>query len=81
MAATFTNSDLPAIRDVIIVSGSRYFPAVVAKTYVVAFRSHNDDRPSKFIVEPMIENGLSRWLGTTESTYYVKHIARYDRFK
>jgi len=29
---------------------SRYFPAAVAKTYIVSFRSHNDDRPSKFIV-------------------------------
>ena len=29
---------------------SRYFPAAVAKTYVVTFRSHNDDRPPKFIV-------------------------------
>jgi hypothetical protein len=29
---------------------SRYFPPAVAKTYVVTFRSHNDDRPSKFIV-------------------------------
>jgi hypothetical protein len=28
----------------------RYFPPAVAKTYVVTFRSHNDDRPSKFIV-------------------------------
>ena len=31
-------------------SVSRYFPPAVAKTYVVTFRSHNDDRPSKFIV-------------------------------
>jgi hypothetical protein len=29
---------------------SRYFPPAVTKTYVVTFRSHNDDRPSKFIV-------------------------------
>lgn len=29
---------------------SRYFPPAVAKTYVVTFRTHNDDRPSKFIV-------------------------------
>ena len=29
---------------------SRHFPPAVAKTYVVTFRSHNDDRPSKFIV-------------------------------
>src|SRR5262249_56694529 len=29
---------------------SRFFPAAMAKTYVVTFRSHNDDRPSKFIV-------------------------------
>ena len=28
----------------------RYFPPAVAKTYVVTFRNHNDDRPSKFIV-------------------------------
>jgi len=27
-----------------------YFPAAMAKTYIVTFRSHNDDRPSKFIV-------------------------------
>jgi hypothetical protein len=27
-----------------------YFPPAVARTYVVTFRSHNDDRPSKFIV-------------------------------
>ena len=33
-----------------LASVSRYFPAAVAKTYVVTFRSHNDDRPSKFIV-------------------------------
>ncbi len=26
------------------------FPLAVAKTYIVSFRSHNDDRPSKFIV-------------------------------
>ena len=31
-------------------SVSRYFPPAVAKTYVVTFRSHDDDRPSKFIV-------------------------------
>jgi hypothetical protein len=31
-------------------SVSRYFPPAVAKTYVVTFRGHNDDRPSKFIV-------------------------------
>jgi len=29
---------------------SRYFPPPVEKAYVVTFRSHNDDRPSKFIV-------------------------------
>jgi hypothetical protein len=28
----------------------RYFPPAVAKTYVVTFRSHKDDMPSKFIV-------------------------------
>jgi len=28
----------------------RYLTSAVAKTYVVTFRSHNDDRPSKFIV-------------------------------
>jgi hypothetical protein len=28
----------------------RYFPPAVAKVYIVSFRSHNDDRPSKFIV-------------------------------
>jgi len=28
----------------------RYFPPAVAKTYVVTLRSHNGDRPSKFIV-------------------------------
>jgi len=33
-----------------LTSVSRYFPPAVAKTYVVTFRSHNDDRPSKFIV-------------------------------
>ena len=33
-----------------LASFSRYFPPAVAKTYVVTFRSHNDDRPSKFIV-------------------------------
>src|SRR5262245_19398076 len=26
------------------------FPPAVAKTYIDTFRSHNDDRPSKFIV-------------------------------
>jgi hypothetical protein len=31
-------------------SVSRYLTPAVAKTYVVTFRSHNDDRPSKFIV-------------------------------
>ena len=29
---------------------SRYFPPAVAKAYIVSFRSHDDDRPSKFIV-------------------------------
>src|SRR5215470_10427905 len=33
-----------------LISISRYFPPAVVKTYVVTFRSHNDDRPSKFIV-------------------------------
>jgi hypothetical protein len=28
----------------------RYFPPAVAKVYIVSFRSHNHDRPSKFIV-------------------------------
>src|SRR5262245_11763909 len=27
-----------------------YLTPAVAKTYIVTFRSHNDDRPSKFIV-------------------------------
>ena len=31
-------------------SGFRYFAPAVAKAYVVTFRSHNGDRPSKFIV-------------------------------
>src|SRR4030095_11140287 len=26
------------------------FPPAVAKVYIVSFRTHNDDRPSKFIV-------------------------------
>jgi hypothetical protein len=29
---------------------SRYFPPAVAKVYIVSFRSHNNDRPSRFIV-------------------------------
>ena len=29
----------------------------MAKTYVVTFRSHNDDRPSKFIVAPVLDGG------------------------
>jgi hypothetical protein len=29
---------------------SRYFPPAVAKVYIVSFRSHDDRRPSKFIV-------------------------------
>ena len=28
----------------------RYFPAAVAKVYIVSFHTYNDDRPSKFIV-------------------------------
>ena len=28
----------------------RYFPPAVAQVCIVSFRSHNDDRPSKFIV-------------------------------
>ena len=28
----------------------RYFPAAVAKVYIVSFRTHDDRRPSKFIV-------------------------------
>jgi hypothetical protein len=28
----------------------RYFPPAVAKVYIVSFRSHDDRRPSKFIV-------------------------------
>jgi hypothetical protein len=43
-------SDLPAIRDVIVVSGTRYFPPAGAKVYIVSFRTHDDRRPSKFIV-------------------------------
>src|SRR5215510_1667920 len=31
-------------------SAFRYLTPAVAKTYVVTFRSHNGDRPSKFIV-------------------------------
>jgi hypothetical protein len=31
-------------------SVSRYFPPAMAKVYIVSFRSHNDRRPSKFIV-------------------------------
>src|SRR5215831_1147558 len=38
------------LRHFSLASFSRYFPPAVAKTYVVTFRSHNDDRPSKFIV-------------------------------
>jgi hypothetical protein len=30
--------------------GFSLFPLALAKTYVVTFRSHNDDWPSKFIV-------------------------------
>jgi hypothetical protein len=33
-----------------LLSVSRYFPAAVAKVYIVSFRTHNDRRPSKFIV-------------------------------
>jgi hypothetical protein len=33
-----------------LASVSRYFPPAVAKVYIVSFRSHNDRRPSKFIV-------------------------------
>ena len=40
--ARSANPELPSV--------FRYFPPAVAKTYVVTFRSHNDDRPSKFIV-------------------------------
>jgi len=29
---------------------SRYFPPAVAKVYIVNFRTHDDRRPSKFIV-------------------------------
>jgi hypothetical protein len=29
---------------------SRYFPPAVAKVYIVSFRTHDDRRPSKFIV-------------------------------
>jgi hypothetical protein len=29
---------------------SRYFPSAVAKVYIVSFRTHDDRRPSKFIV-------------------------------
>src|SRR4030095_16173735 len=28
----------------------RYFPPAVAKVYIVSFRTHDDRRPSKFIV-------------------------------
>ena len=28
----------------------RYFPPAVAKVYIVSFRTHDDGRPSKFIV-------------------------------
>jgi len=31
-------------------SAFRHLPPAVAKTYIVTFRSHNGDRPSKFIV-------------------------------
>jgi len=49
-------------------SVSRYFPPAVAKTYVVTFRSHNDDRPSKFIVvadnmKSAIKMALGAWRG------------------
>jgi hypothetical protein len=33
-----------------LLSGFRYFPPAVAKVYIVSFRTHNDRRPSKFIV-------------------------------
>jgi hypothetical protein len=29
---------------------SRYFPPAVAKVFIVSFRTHDDRRPSKFIV-------------------------------
>ena len=29
---------------------SRYFPPAVPKVYIVSFRTHDDRRPSKFIV-------------------------------
>jgi len=38
-------------------------PPAVAKTYVVTFRSHNDDRPSKFIELAADRKPPSRWLG------------------
>jgi len=40
------------------------FPAAVAKVYIVSFRSHNDDRPSKFIELPTgsrHQDGLGTW--------------------
>src|SRR5215813_8359172 len=39
------------------------FPAAVAKVYIVSFRSHNDDRPSKFIELAADRKPPSRWLG------------------
>ena len=47
MGAQSTNPKLPLLH---CHSFLAIFAPAVAKTYVVTFRSHNDDRPSKFIV-------------------------------
>jgi len=45
---------------------SRYFPPAVAKVYIVSFRTHDDRRPSKFIVLADNMKSASPWLGSME---------------
>jgi hypothetical protein len=42
---------------------SRSFPPAVANVYIVSFRSHDDDRPSKFIVLAENMRGRAPHLG------------------
>ena len=49
----------------------------VARTYVVTFRSHNDDRPSKFIVvatDRERAKGLGAWRGGLSVTVRQIHL-------
>jgi hypothetical protein len=54
---------------------SRYFPPAVAKVYIVSFRTHDDRRPSKFIVlADNMRAAINMAWEHGEADFHFKHL-------